>query len=100
MAAHGNRRHRPPDRQGRLLWGIAERGERHHGLDVHLVGAGNSAGQAALHFASHARSVTLVVRGERLENSMSHYLVAQIAGKSNISVKLGPKCAPSTAKTT
>ncbi|MET0598493.1 MAG: FAD-dependent oxidoreductase [Mesorhizobium sp.] len=60
-----------------------------HGLDVHLVGAGNSAGQAALHFAGHARSVTLVVRGERLEDSMSHYLVAQIASKSNISVKLG-----------
>ena len=35
-----------------------------HGLDVYLVGAGNSAGQAALYFANHARTVTLVVRGD------------------------------------
>ena len=59
-----------------------------HGLDVHLIGAGNSAGQAALHFANHARSVTLVVRGDSLEKSMSHYLVEQLRGKSNIAVQL------------
>jgi thioredoxin reductase (NADPH) len=59
-----------------------------HGLDVHLIGAGNSAGQAALHFASHARTVTLVVRGDSLERSMSHYLVEQLRGKSNIVVQL------------
>jgi thioredoxin reductase (NADPH) len=59
-----------------------------HGLDVHLIGAGNSAGQAALHFASHARKVTLVVRGANLEDSMSHYLIAQIRLKSNIEVQL------------
>ena len=60
-----------------------------HGLDVHLIGAGNSAGQAALHFASHARKVTLVVRGDSLERSMSHYLIEQLRGKSNIGVQLG-----------
>src|SRR5262249_47862029 len=38
-----------------------------HGLDVYLIGAGNSAGQAALYFANHARRVTLVVRGDSLE---------------------------------
>jgi thioredoxin reductase (NADPH) len=54
------------------------------GLDVHLIGAGNSAGQAALFFANHARSVTLIVRGDALEKSMSHYLVEQLRGKSNI----------------
>jgi len=59
------------------------------GQDIHLIGAGNSAGQAALFFASHARSVTLVVRGERLERSMSHYLMEQIRGKPNIQVALG-----------
>ncbi|HEV8122268.1 MAG TPA: FAD-dependent oxidoreductase [Candidatus Polarisedimenticolia bacterium] len=59
-----------------------------HGLDVHLVGAGNSAGQAALHFSGHARTVTLVVRGQALEKSMSHYLVEPIRGKSNIRVEL------------
>jgi thioredoxin reductase (NADPH) len=58
------------------------------GLDIHLIGAGNSAGQAAMHFASHARKVTLVVRGDSLERSMSHYLIEQLRGKSNISVQL------------
>ena len=52
-----------------------------HGLDIHLVGAGNSAGQAALNFANHARQVTLVVRGESLDKSMSHYLIEQLQRK-------------------
>src|SRR6185312_6865881 len=52
-----------------------------HGLDVYLIGAGNSAGQAALYFANHARLVTLIVRGDSLEKSMSRYLVEQISGK-------------------
>ncbi len=59
-----------------------------HGLDIHLVGSGNSAGQAALYFASHARTVTLLVRGDSLGKGMSHYLVEQIRGKSNIAVEL------------
>ncbi len=59
-----------------------------HGQDVHLIGAGNSAGQAALHFANHARQVTLLVRGDSLEKSMSRYLIEQLAGKSNIAVRL------------
>jgi thioredoxin reductase (NADPH) len=59
-----------------------------HGLDVHLVGAGNSAGQAALYFANHARMVTLVVRGDSLEKSMSRYLIEQLGGKSNVTVQL------------
>ena len=49
-----------------------------HGLDVHLIGTGNSAGQAALFFANHARRVTLVVRGDSLEKSMSRYLIEQL----------------------
>jgi thioredoxin reductase (NADPH) len=59
-----------------------------HGLDLYLIGAGNSAGQAALHFASHARTVTLVVRGDSLERGMSHYLVEQVRRRSNIAVRL------------
>jgi thioredoxin reductase (NADPH) len=55
-----------------------------HGLDVHIVGAGNSAGQAALFFATHARSVTILCRGESLEKSMSRYLVDQLAARPNI----------------
>ena len=59
-----------------------------HGQDVYLIGAGNSAGQAAMYFANHARRVTLVVRGDSLEKSMSHYLIEQIEGKPNIAVRL------------
>jgi thioredoxin reductase (NADPH) len=55
-----------------------------HGLDVHLVGAGNSAGQAALSFSTHARSVTILCRGQGLEKSMSRYLIDQIATRPNI----------------
>ena len=59
-----------------------------HGLDIHLIGSGNSAGQAALFFSNHARSVTLVCRGDALEKSMSHYLIEQLRTKSNIAAEL------------
>lgn len=55
-----------------------------HGLDVQIVGAGNSAGQAAMSFSNHARSVTILCRGETLEKSMSRYLVDQLATRSNV----------------
>ncbi|WP_028049574.1 FAD-dependent oxidoreductase [Cellulomonas sp. URHD0024] len=58
-----------------------------HGKDVVIIGAGNSAGQAALFFARYARSVTLVVRGESLEASMSTYLIDQIASHRRITVE-------------
>ncbi len=57
------------------------------GVDLYLIGAGNSAGQAAIYFSGHARSVTLLVRGESLAESMSHYLIEQIATKANIRVE-------------
>jgi thioredoxin reductase (NADPH) len=59
-----------------------------HGLDVHLIGAGNSAGQAAMFFSTHARSVTILYRGDNLERSMSHYLIEQLATRSNIGIRL------------
>src|SRR4051794_25960915 len=49
-----------------------------HGLDVHIIGAGNSAGQAAIFFSSHARSVSILSRGDGLAKSMSQYLVDQL----------------------
>jgi thioredoxin reductase (NADPH) len=55
--------------------------------DIFLVGGGNSAGQAAMFFANYARSVTLLVRGASLAATMSHYLVEQLASKSNIAVR-------------
>ena len=54
------------------------------GRDVYIIGAGNSAGQAAVFFAGRARSVSLVVRGDELEKSMSHYLIGQLRAKPNI----------------
>jgi len=57
-----------------------------HGLDIHIIGAGNSAGQAALFFSSHAQSVTIVYRGETLAKSMSQYLVEQLDNRANIRV--------------
>ena len=58
-----------------------------HGLDVHIVGAGNSAGQAALFFSTHARSVTILCRGEGIERNMSRYLAEQVAARANIAVR-------------
>jgi thioredoxin reductase (NADPH) len=57
-----------------------------HGLDVHIVGAGNSAGQAAMFFSTYARSVTILCRGEGLKKSMSRYLIDQLSARSNIRV--------------
>ena len=59
------------------------------GRDVVIVGGANSAGQAALNFARHARLVTMVVRSESLEQRMSRYLVDRVAASPNIIVRLG-----------
>ena len=56
--------------------------------DVFVVGAGNSAGQAALHLARYARQVTMLVRGGGLERSMSDYLVREIYATPNLIVRL------------
>jgi thioredoxin reductase (NADPH) len=58
------------------------------GRDVFVVGGGNSAGQTALYLARHARHVTLVVRGDNLERSMSEYLIREIEATANITVRL------------
>ncbi len=58
------------------------------GLDVAVVGGGNSAAQAVVHLAKFARSVTLIVRGTALARTMSDYLVQQIRGTSNVRVRL------------
>jgi thioredoxin reductase (NADPH) len=58
------------------------------GQDVFVVGAGNSAGQAALHLAKHAASVTLLVRGPDLGKSMAEYLVRELQQAPNVAVRL------------
>ena len=67
--------------------GVAE-AQRLRGQDVYIVGGANSAGQAAVYFSRFARSVTLVVRADRLEKSMSHYLIEQIRAIPTIQVRL------------
>ncbi len=58
------------------------------GDDVYLVGAANSAGQAALNIARFARRVVLLVRSGELEKSMSSYLVERIRAAENVEVRL------------
>lgn len=61
------------------------------GEDVCMVGGANSAGQAAIHFAKHAKTVKLLVRGDSLNKSMSRYLIHQIYETPNIRVLLNSK---------
>src|SRR5690606_29808827 len=59
------------------------------GQDIVIIGAGNSAGQAAIFFSRYARSVTMLVRGASLEASMSRYLIDQIAANDAVHVETG-----------
>ena len=67
--------------------------------DVYLVGGANSAGQAALYFARYASSVTLLVRGPSLEESMSQYLIEQLAETPRITVKTSTRVVEVTGET-
>jgi thioredoxin reductase (NADPH) len=56
---------------------------------VVVIGGANSAGQAAVYFADYARQVTMLVRGDSLAKSMSHYLIEQIEALANVDVRVG-----------
>jgi thioredoxin reductase (NADPH) len=58
------------------------------GQQVYIVGGGNSAGQAAIHLSRSAGQVSVLVRGSSLADSMSQYLVDEIAAAANIEVRL------------
>jgi thioredoxin reductase (NADPH) len=73
--------------QGVFYGATASEAERFSGRSVYVVGAGNSAGQAAVHLASHAASVTVLVRRDTLAETMSSYLVDEIEGRANIHVR-------------
>jgi thioredoxin reductase (NADPH) len=60
---------------------IACRGET-----VYIVGGANSAGQAAMHFSKFAEKVVMLIRGNSLASTMSHYLIEQIQTTPNIEV--------------
>jgi thioredoxin reductase (NADPH) len=56
------------------------------GEHVFVVGGGNSAGQAALHFSQYAERVSVVIRGDSLKKTLSNYLVDRIRATANIEV--------------
>jgi thioredoxin reductase (NADPH) len=56
------------------------------GADVYVVGGGNSAGQAAMHFAGHAKRVFIVAREAALEETMSAYLIDRLRASPNVEV--------------
>jgi thioredoxin reductase (NADPH) len=58
------------------------------GQDVFVVGAGNSAGQAAIHLSRHAARVTLLVRGDSLSRTMSDYLIRELEQLTNVTIRL------------
>jgi thioredoxin reductase (NADPH) len=57
------------------------------GEDVYVVGGGNSAGQAVMHFAQFARHITMVVRGDSLKSTLSQYLIDRIYATPNVEVR-------------
>jgi thioredoxin reductase (NADPH) len=67
--------------------GAAAEARACQGQDVVVIGAGNSAGQAAISLAKRAASVTLVARGDDLHDSMSEYLITEIGKTGNIAVR-------------
>jgi thioredoxin reductase (NADPH) len=60
---------------------------------VYIVGAGNSAGQAAMYFAEYAHRVVMLIRGDDLGTKMSHYLVERIEAHERIDVRLNTEVA-------
>jgi thioredoxin reductase (NADPH) len=78
--------------------GVAE-AERTRDQDVYVIGGANSAGQAAIYLSRFARSVTLLVRADRLEKSMSHYLIEQIRSFPTIRVRLRSEVAAVAGET-
>ena len=87
------RRHEAPGVDGFAGRGVyygASAGEARscEGEDVYIVGAANSAGQAALNIARYARRVVILVRGASLEEGMSSYLVERITATDNVDVRV------------
>jgi len=73
--------------RGVFYGGTATEAEACRDEDVYIVGGANSAGQAAVFFSRTARSVTIVVRGDSLERSMSMYLIEQLKQLPNVRVR-------------
>jgi thioredoxin reductase (NADPH) len=72
--------------RGVSYWASPVEGRLCRDTEVALLGGGNSAGQAAVFLASHARKVRVLVRGPGLSSTMSRYLIDRIASSPNIEV--------------
>jgi thioredoxin reductase (NADPH) len=72
-----------------VFYGAVSEARAMRGEEVFVVGAGNSAGQAALHLAEYAAQVTILVRGESLADSMSAYLIDELAVTPNVEIRVG-----------
>jgi len=70
-------------------WASPLEGQLCRAQEVAVVGGGNSAGQAIVFLSAHAAKVWVLVRGPRLDASMSRYLVDRIAGLPNVEVVTG-----------
>jgi thioredoxin reductase (NADPH) len=71
-----------------VFYGSVSEARAMRGEHVFVVGAGNSAGQAALHLAEYADRVTILVRGESLTDSMSAYLIDELEVTPNIEIRV------------
>ena len=71
-----------------VFYGAVSEAHAMRGEEVFVVGAGNSAGQAALHLAEYAAKVTILVRGDSLADSMSAYLIDELEVTANIKIRV------------
>jgi thioredoxin reductase (NADPH) len=72
---------------GSVYYGVATSEAVHYkGKNVFVIGGANSAGQGAVFLSRYASQVTMLIRGDSLEKSMSQYLIDQIDGTENITV--------------
>jgi len=74
---------------GVYYWATSIEARLCRGEPVLLIGGGNSAGQAVVFLASHAAHVHVLVRGQDVEHSMSHYLIERIAALPNVTIHTG-----------
>ena len=72
-----------------VFYGAVSEARAMRGEEVFIVGAGNSAGQAALHLAAYAARVTILVRGDSLADTMSAYLLDELEASPNVEIRVG-----------
>jgi thioredoxin reductase (NADPH) len=71
-----------------VFYGAVSEARAMRGEEVFVVGAGNSAGQAALHPAEYAARVMILARGDSLADSMSAYLIEELGVTPNVEIRM------------